>query len=161
MEQIDEDNAKTQKGIQTQPYENIKIKSILSDLVLKTKIWSRDRDQHGIDIETIVSINHQCLKWHSTRWDQKVVLTLSLEDPAPTWTQYRDRDSSIDHVSIKLLIYILRPSYFVCPLFYFGMSQIIVMFLKIRIINLLMFLLYPYLLMFLLYPYLLMFLLII
>lgn len=38
MEQIDEDNAKTQKGIQTQPYQNNKIKSILSDLVLKTKI---------------------------------------------------------------------------------------------------------------------------
>ena len=45
---------------------------------------------------------------------------------------------------------ILPPSHFVCPLFHFEMSQNIVMFLKIRVINLLMFLLYPYLLMFLL-----------
>ena len=35
---IIKDNAKTQKGIQTRPYQNNKIKSILSDLVLKTKI---------------------------------------------------------------------------------------------------------------------------
>ena len=34
-----------------------------------------------------------------------MVLSLSLEDPTPTCTQYRDRDSSIDHVSVKLLIY--------------------------------------------------------
>ena len=45
---------------------------------------------------------------------------------------------------------ILPPSHFVCPLFHFEMSQNIVMFLKIKVINLLMFLLYPYLLMFLL-----------
>ena len=45
---------------------------------------------------------------------------------------------------------ILPPSHFVCPLFHFEISQIIVLFLKIRVINLLMFLLYPYLLMFLL-----------
>ena len=45
---------------------------------------------------------------------------------------------------------ILSPSYFICPLFYFEMSQNIVLFLKIKVINLLMFLLYPYLLMFLL-----------
>ena len=155
---------KLKKGIQTQPYQNIKIKSILSDLVLKTKIWSRDRDQHEKDIETIlaqstISVWNDTVHVETNKWSW--LLSLSLADPTPTWTQYRDRDSSIDHVSIKLLIYILRPSYFVCPLFYFGMSQIIVMFLKIRIINLLMFLLYPYLLMFLLYPYLLMFLLII
>ena len=36
------------------------------------------------------------------------------------------------------------PSHFVCPLFHFGMFQNIVMFLKIKVINLLMFLLYPY-----------------
>ena len=45
---------------------------------------------------------------------------------------------------------LLTPSHFVCPLFYFEMSQNIILFLKIRVINLLMFLLYPYLLMFLL-----------
>ena len=39
---------------------------------------------------------------------------------------------------------ILPPSHFVCPLFHFGMSQNIVLFLKIKVINLLMFLLYPY-----------------
>ena len=45
---------------------------------------------------------------------------------------------------------VLPPFYFVCLLFYFGMTQIIVLFLKIKVINLLMFLLYPYLLIFLL-----------
>ena len=39
---------------------------------------------------------------------------------------------------------ILLPSYFVCPLLHFGMSQNIVMFLKIKVINLLIFLLYLY-----------------
>ena len=39
---------------------------------------------------------------------------------------------------------LLPPSYFFCPLFHFEMSQNIVLFLKIKIINLLMFLLYPY-----------------
>ena len=38
----------------------------------------------------------------------------------------------------------LPSSQFVCPLFHFGMSQNIVLFLKIKIISLLMFLLYPY-----------------
>ena len=37
---------------------------------------------------------------------------------------------------------LLPPSHFVCPLFLFGMSQNIVLFLKIKVINLLMFLLY-------------------
>ena len=46
--------------------------------------------------------------------------------------------------------YLLPRSHFVCPLFHFEMFQNIVLFLKIKIINLLMFLLYPYLLMFLL-----------
>ena len=35
---------------------------------------------------------------------------------------------------------ILPPSHFFCPLFHFEMSQNIVMFLKIKVINLLMFL---------------------
>ena len=39
---------------------------------------------------------------------------------------------------------LLPLSQFVCPLFYFGMSQNIVKFLKIKVISLLMFLLYPY-----------------
>ena len=39
---------------------------------------------------------------------------------------------------------LLPLSHFVCHLFHFGMSQNIVMFLKIKVINLLMFLLYPY-----------------
>ena len=39
---------------------------------------------------------------------------------------------------------ILPPFHFVCPLFHFRMSQNIVLFLKIKVINLLMFLLYPY-----------------
>ena len=39
---------------------------------------------------------------------------------------------------------LLPLSHFVCSLFHFRMSQNIVMFLKIKIINLLMFLLYPY-----------------
>ena len=44
-----------------------------------------------------------------------------------------------------IYIYILlSPSYFVCPLFHFEMSQNIVMFLKIKVINLLIFLLYPH-----------------
>ena len=48
-------------------------------------------------------------------------------------------------------VHLNTPSvHFVCPLFHFEMSQNIVMFLKIRVINLLIFLLYPYLLMFLL-----------
>ena len=38
---------------------------------------------------------------------------------------------------------ILPLSWFVCPLFHFRMSQNIVLFLKIKVINLLMFLLYP------------------
>ena len=33
--------------------------------------------------------------------------------------------------------YLLSSSYFVCPLFHFGMSQNIVLFLKIKVINLL------------------------
>ena len=37
------------------------------------------------------------------------------------------------------------PSQFVCPLFHFVMSWNIVLFLKIKVINLLIFLLYPYL----------------
>ena len=45
---------------------------------------------------------------------------------------------------IGVLGYLLPPSYFFCPLFYFEMSQNIVLFLKIKVINLLMFLLYPY-----------------
>ena len=40
--------------------------------------------------------------------------------------------------------HLLPPSHFVCPLFHFGMSQNIVLFLKIKVIKLLMFLLYPY-----------------
>ena len=47
----------------------------------------------------------------------------------------------------KLGIYVkilLLSSQFVFSLFHFGMSQNIVLFLKIKIINLLMFLLYPY-----------------
>ena len=95
---------KLKKGIQTQPYQNIKIKSILSDLVLKTKIWSRDRDQHGKDIETIlsqstISVWNDTVHVETNKWSW--LLSLSLEDPTPTWTQYRDRDSSIDHVSIN------------------------------------------------------------
>ena len=39
---------------------------------------------------------------------------------------------------------LLPPSHFVCPLFHFEMSQNIVLFLKIKVINLLIFLLYPY-----------------
>ena len=39
---------------------------------------------------------------------------------------------------------LLLPFHFVCPIFYFGMSQNIVLFLKVKVINLLMFLLYPY-----------------
>ena len=39
---------------------------------------------------------------------------------------------------------ILSLSQFVCPLFHFGMFQNIVLFLKIKVINLLMFLLYLY-----------------
>ena len=39
---------------------------------------------------------------------------------------------------------LLHPSHFFCPLFHFEMSQNIFMFLKIKVINLLMFLLYPY-----------------
>ena len=42
----------------------------------------------------------------------------------------------------KLLL--LPPSHFFYPLFHFEMSQNIVLFLKIKVINLLMFLLYPY-----------------
>ena len=45
---------------------------------------------------------------------------------------------------------ILPSSHFVCLLFYFGKSQNIVLFLKIKVIDLLMFLLYLYLLKFLL-----------
>ena len=45
---------------------------------------------------------------------------------------------------IYIYIYILPPSHFVCPLLYFGMSQNIVLFLKIKVTNLLIFLLYPY-----------------
>ena len=41
-------------------------------------------------------------------------------------------------------IVIFPPSHFVCPLFHFGMFQNIVLFLKIKTINLLMLLLYPY-----------------
>ena len=61
----------------------------------------------------------------------------------PSLFFFRKMDSNI-------LIIVLPPSHFVCHLFHFEMSQIIVLFLKIRVINLLMFLLYPYLLMFLL-----------
>ena len=39
---------------------------------------------------------------------------------------------------------ILSLFHFICSLFYFEMSQNIIMFLKIKVINLLMFLLYPY-----------------
>ena len=42
------------------------------------------------------------------------------------------------------ITYILPPSHFFCPLFHFEMSQNIVLFLKIKVINLLTFLLYPY-----------------
>ena len=45
---------------------------------------------------------------------------------------------------IYSLDFVLPPSQFVCPLFHFGMSQNIVLFLKIKIIGLLIFLLYPY-----------------
>ena len=45
---------------------------------------------------------------------------------------------------VNLFSHILSPSHFVCLLFHFRMSQNIVMFLKIKVINLLMFLLYPY-----------------
>ena len=38
---------------------------------------------------------------------------------------------------------VLPPSHFVCPLLHFEMSQNIILFLKIKVINLLMFLLYP------------------
>ena len=38
---------------------------------------------------------------------------------------------------------LLPLSHFFCPLFYFKISQNIVLFLKIKVINLLMFLLYP------------------
>ena len=41
-------------------------------------------------------------------------------------------------------ILLFPPSHFVCPLFHFGMFQNIVLFLKIKTINLLMLLLYPY-----------------
>ena len=44
-----------------------------------------------------------------------------------------------------IYIYILlSSSYFVCPLFHFRMSQNIVVFLNIKVINLLILLLYPY-----------------
>ena len=63
-----------------------------------------------------------------------------------TWTRYFIFTSSnLSHSKI-----ILPLSHFVCPLFYFGMYQNIVMFLKIRVINLLIFLLYSYYLIFLL-----------
>ena len=45
------------------------------------------------------------------------------------------------HIIIKL---VLPPPHFICPLFHFEMSQNIVLFLKIKVINLLVFLLYPY-----------------
>ena len=51
------------------------------------------------------------------------------------------------HLSITNCIgtfVILPPFHFVYPLFHFGMSQNIVLFLKIKMINLLMFLLYSY-----------------
>ena len=41
-------------------------------------------------------------------------------------------------------ILLLPPSHFFCHLFHFEMSQNIIMFLKIKVINLVMFLLYPY-----------------
>ena len=40
--------------------------------------------------------------------------------------------------------YLLSSFHFFCPLFHFEMSQNIILFLKIKIINLLIFLLYPY-----------------
>ena len=88
---------------------------ILSDLVLKTKIWSRDRDQHGIDIETIVSINHQCLKWYGTRWDQQAVLTLELEP----WGSSSDMNSIsrpwfINWPRVNKTINIYTPSVLFC-----------------------------------------------
>ena len=46
--------------------------------------------------------------------------------------------------SIIIARILLPPSYLFCFLFHFEMSQNIVMFLKIKVINLLMFLLYPY-----------------
>ena len=39
---------------------------------------------------------------------------------------------------------VLPPSHFFCPLFHFEISQNIILFLKIKVINLLMFLLYLY-----------------
>ena len=47
-------------------------------------------------------------------------------------------------VQRHIYIYILPPSHFFCPLFHFEMSQNIVLFPKIKLINLLIFLLYPY-----------------
>ena len=58
--------------------------------------------------------------------------------------KYQGKAHILLNTSWHTHICILPPSYFVCPLFHFGMSQNIVLFLKIKIINLLIFLLYPY-----------------
>ena len=55
---------------------------------------------------------------------------------------FKDHEElSFDFFFFSFLLFL---SHFVCPLFHFGMSQNIVLFLKIKVINLLIFLLYPY-----------------
>jgi len=49
---------------------------------------------------------------------------------------------SIIHTTFAFTIEVLFLSHFVCILFYFGMSSNIVLFLKVKVINLLMFLSY-------------------
>ena len=44
----------------------------------------------------------------------------------------------------KIILFIILPSKFVCRLFHLGMSQNNILILKIKVINLLIFLLYPY-----------------
>ena len=60
---------------------------------------------------------------------------------APT-NGYLKKKTLVEFIIHLLIRKILSLSQFVCPLFYFGMSQNIVMFLKKKVINLLMFLLY-------------------
>ena len=59
------------------------------------------------------------------------------------WVE-KERETEGERGRIKNNKKILPLSHFVCPLFHFRMSQNTVLFLKVKVINLLMFLLYPY-----------------
>ena len=107
-------------------------------LATKSAGWSQASQLAEVESTKAVTLREAELQ---TEVEKKKVLTQTEKLRAELLSKAAVEYETKVYLVVKL---ILPPSHFFCPLFHFEMSQNIVLFLKIKVINLLMFLLYPY-----------------